>query len=101
MTPLPVRLLVKAKQDFDDAIEWYEARSTSLAIDFISKLRQVLERLALHSQFHRPIYQNVRKAPLKRFPYVVVYQPSSEEIIVIAIQHMARDDSHWQQRLST
>lgn len=95
MKMLPVRLLPEARAEFDQAIDWYAEIDRALAIDFVAKIRDVFERISLLSQLHTVVYRNVRKAAVKRFPYVVVYQTGQGEVIVISIIHTARHDEVW------
>lgn len=100
MNPLPIRLLLEARQEFDDAIDWYAQRDKSLAIDFVIKIRNVFNRIAVLPKMHHAVYRDVRKAVVKRFPYVVFYREEAMELIVISIIHSARHDDVWKQRVT-
>jgi len=95
---LRVRLLPEAKDEFDAAADWYEDQRSGLGIDFVAKVREVLDRIAANPRLHGTVYRNVRKAIVRRFPYVVLYREEIDEVIVIAVFHSSRDPSHWQRR---
>lgn len=99
MSPLPVRFHPEARTEFDEAINWYAARGTDLAEDFVAKVDVVLERIARHPMMHAAVYRDARKATVARFPYVIVYREFDGEIIVLGVRHTSRDDTSWQQRL--
>jgi hypothetical protein len=42
---------------------------------------------------------DVRKAILKRFPYLILFRAGADEIVVIACFHSRRDPTEWQKRL--
>lgn len=100
MTPLPVRLHPEAKSDLDEAIKWYSEKDKSIAIDFVVKRRETLNRIAQLPQMPQAVYRDVRKAAVQRFPYVVVYQAAQDEVIVISITHTARHDDFWKSRIN-
>jgi hypothetical protein len=44
-------------------------------------------------------HNDIRRAPIRRFPYGVYYRIRSNYIQVIAIVHNRRDASVWQSRI--
>lgn len=95
---LPIRFLPEARAEYDLAADWYEQQKTGLGVDFITRVRTVLSRIADNPQLHPAVYGDVRKARVSRFPYVVLYRAEPGEIIVISVFHTARDPSIWQSR---
>jgi toxin ParE1/3/4 len=95
---LPIRLLPAAKAEFDAAADWYEQQRAGLGVDFVKAVREVLNRIAANPRLHGVVYQDVRKAVVKRFPYVVLYREEPGEVIVISVFHSSRDPSIWQSR---
>lgn len=86
---LPIRLLPEAKAEFD----------AGLGVDFVGRIRVVLERIALNPRLHAMVYGDVRKAVVTRFPYIVLYREESGELVVISVFHSSRDPSTWQARV--
>jgi toxin ParE1/3/4 len=95
----PLRLLPEAKDEFDAAADWYEQQQSGLGVDFVAKVREVFKRIAATPRLHSVVYQDVRKALVKRFPYLVLYREQHGEVIVISVFHAARDPSIWQSRV--
>jgi toxin ParE1/3/4 len=95
---LPIRLLPEARAEFGDAADWYDRQRAGLGVDFVTRVRGVLERIADDPQRHAAVYGDVRKAAVPRFPYIVLYREEPGEVIVISIFHTARDPSAWQSR---
>jgi toxin ParE1/3/4 len=96
---LPVRLLPEAKAEFDDAADRYDFQQPGLGVDFVAKVREVLNRIAATPRLHAPVYQDVRKAVVRRFPYIVLYREEPGEVIVISVFHTSRDPTAWQSRV--
>jgi plasmid stabilization system protein ParE len=96
---LPVRLLPEAKDEFDAAADWYQQQRAGLGVDFVARVREVLQRIAANPRIHGTVYQDVRKAVVRRFSYVVLYREDPGEVVVIAVFHTSRDPSIWQSRI--
>ncbi len=67
MNPLPIRLLPEARQEFDDAIDWYAQRDKSLAIDFVIKIRNVFNRIAVLPKMHHAVIEMSERLLLNDF----------------------------------
>ncbi len=95
----PIRLLPEAKTEFDAGADWYEQQRPGLGVDFVARVREVLNRIAANPQLHATVYGDVRKAVVAQFPYVVLYPEDAGEVVVIAVFHTARDPAIWQSRV--
>lgn len=96
---LPLRLLPEAKDEFDEAADRYELKQAGLGVDFVAKVREVLHLIAGNPKLHGVVYQDVRKAVVKRFPYIVLYHEEAGEVVVISVFHTSRDPAVWQSRI--
>ena len=50
---------------------------------------------------YAPIYRELRRTLLHRFPYAVFYVERTNEIIVAAVLHTSRDPPLWRARLKS
>lgn len=91
--PLIVRKT--AKLHITEAFRWYELQSPGLGADFLEAMDSVLDRIAATPLLYAPLYREVRRALLPRFPYGVFYLTPSERVIVIAVLHTSRDPRLW------
>src|SRR4051812_43089952 len=96
---LPLRLLPEARAEFDDAADRYELQQAGLGVDFVARVREVFQRIAANPRLHATVYRDVRKAVVRRFPYIVLYREEAGEVIVIPVFHTSRDPSIWQSRV--
>jgi plasmid stabilization system protein ParE len=69
-----------------------------LGTAFLDRVREVFARIAANPQLHATVYQDIRKAVVPRFPYIVLYKEEAGEVVVIAVFHTARDPAIWQGR---
>jgi len=97
MTP---RLLLEreAEAEFLDAQEWYAARSPGMADAFRAAVGRTLEAIEAAPHSFPIAVQDIQKARVRRFPYVVYYVRLPQVITVIAIIHGRRDPRRWQER---
>jgi len=96
----PLRLT----EELDVAATWYETRRPNLGIDFIAAVREAILRVAANPQAcplarDVPPHLRVRKFPLRRFPYSIVFIELDDEIRVLAIAHGSRQPRYWRPRL--
>jgi toxin ParE1/3/4 len=94
----PLRLLPEAKAEFDAATDWYEAQRAGLGVDFVARIREVFRRISSNPRLHAKVFQDIRKAVVKKFPYVVLYHEDQDEVIVVSVFHCSRDPAIWKAR---
>ena len=72
MTP---RLFVRraARQEIAEGFRWYEERSAGLGHEFLRAVRATLARIGREPELYPFAVDDIRKAPLHRFPYVAYY----------------------------
>ena len=97
MTP---RLFVRraARQEIAEGFRWYEERSAGLGHEFLRAVRATLARIEREPELYPFAVDDIRKAPLHRFPYVAYYVILPRSISVIAVIHGRRHPRRWQSR---
>ena len=94
------RLTQEAEQDVDEAVAWYDQRSTVLGDEFLQHVNKGIQSIERYPEMYPRIYRRMRRALLGVFPYQVIYEIAPEEIIVYAVYHCARDPRGWKDRLT-
>lgn len=74
-----------ADQDIWEAAQWYEARQEELGSKFIDDIENVLAYLENNPFLYKEIFPNVYQAPLRKFPFVVLYKIKDKIVIVVAV----------------
>jgi plasmid stabilization system protein ParE len=95
---LPVVLTHEAEAEFDEAADWYE-RTAGLGAEFVARIRDALSRIGSMPELHAVVYQDIRRAVIRRFPYNIYYRVRADRVEVIAVFHGRRDPSVWQKRV--
>jgi len=93
-----------ALRELERGAEWYEGQRAGLGDERLEEVDLVLS--ALPSGTLRSINVivqrrgvSVRRVPVNRFPYAVIYIEREEQIDVVAIAHVKRRPLYWQKRL--
>jgi plasmid stabilization system protein ParE len=89
-----------AQTDISETLAWFvQQRGTRVGKDFLDSLDACLRSIRENPKMFAVLEEEVRRAPLQRFPYRVFYVEGSDYISVVAVLHSARDPSTWRDRL--
>lgn len=94
---MTLRVLPAAEAEVAAAAEWYETRREGLGVDYVAEVDAVFERIVAMPQTF-PLWRadrTYRKAPLKRFPYLVCFRLVGDVIEVVAVAHAKRRPGYW------
>lgn len=96
-----LRVLPEAEAELAAAAEWYEERRPGLGAELIASIDSALEQIreAPHSY---PVWHAgypYRKLVVRRFPYVVFFDLSDADLVVVALAHAKRKPGYWLDRL--
>lgn len=79
-----------AEAEILEAYRWYESRRAGLGTDFVTEVDESLERIAGNPKSFAMAYGEMRRVPLKRFPYVVYFREADDVVQVFAVLHGRR-----------
>jgi len=74
-------------------VEWYDLRVEGLGLDFLKELNVLLNFISENPSSGTDSGNMSRIARMQKFPYLIEYYISGEEIRVINIIHAVRDPS--------
>jgi plasmid stabilization system protein ParE len=100
-----IRLDAEAEQEFEASALWYRARRPGLGDEFFAEVEAALQRVVETPEAFAPAPGvaprfGVRRAPVRRFPYYLVFLERESEIRVLAVVHARRRPGYWKHRLS-
>jgi plasmid stabilization system protein ParE len=95
---LPVFWTHEANQDLLDARAWYDNVRPELGERFALAVETTVGAFADHPLQFPVIYQNRRRAGVRRFPYGIFFEAQDNRIVVIACFHGRRNPRGWQSR---
>jgi toxin ParE1/3/4 len=94
---MKLRFTRRAVQDLADIADYIRKQNPQAALCVRAAILESLQNLVLFPQVGRQQkVEGVRKLVTRRYPYLVYYtaDESAEEIIIITIQHPAREREH-------
>ncbi len=86
----PLILRPEAEEDLLDAYRWYDERVSGLGLRFLESVEQALVRIERSPQLYEIVYEGVRRALIRTFPYGIYYSFEEERSVVLAVVHSSR-----------
>ncbi len=81
--------------DVVDGADWYDARQPELGSDFVSRVRRAVDKVIVDPERRSSSDYGVRYWPIERFPYVLFYDLTERELLVLGVMHTSQDASKW------
>lgn len=94
-----VGLSKPARKDIEAIADWYRARSEVRAAEFRADLAECFEDIERFPESHPLVFRDVRKARLRRFPYMILYAIRGRRIRGVGCFHLHRHPQVWMERL--
>lgn len=88
----------EVRKELDEAYGWYESQELGLGDDFLEQVDEALDRICQMTESYPAVYRDVRRAAIRRFPYIIYYRIVSSRVIVTAVFHGHRNPKAWQTR---
>ena len=82
--------LRRAQQEISDAIEWYKMRQVGLGKKFLTEIEDELQRITDNPLLYPRSDKTptiFRRAVLKRFPFVIIYSFTKDDILIHSVFH--------------
>lgn len=94
-------VLPQAELDVKDASIWYEEQQEGFGLKFAISFENRLNLLRQNPYLFPKVYNEARKALIKKFPYRIFYvvNEDKKEVVVHAVIHTRRDQKIWQKRV--
>ncbi|GAA3938153.1 type II toxin-antitoxin system RelE/ParE family toxin [Litoribacillus peritrichatus] len=89
-----------AEAELLESVGFYESKVRGLGSAFIDELEAVLN-LVCESPIQRKVERapNIRRIPLHRFPFAIIYRETDSVIQILAVAHDRRRPQYWLHRL--
>jgi toxin ParE1/3/4 len=92
-----------ARDELRGAVAHDEAERAGRGASLEQEVRRVIRRIQLlpHTAPKWPRFEGaneIRRAKVKRHPYVVVYAVLSDQLVIVAIAHTSKKPEYWTER---
>ncbi len=78
-----------ARNEFDDAADWYEQRLAGLGAAFTAAIQQTLDQIIAQPDFYPTVFRDVREALVSNYPYCIYYRDETSRDPV-CLSHSSR-----------
>lgn len=89
-----IRISNLAYNEIDEAIAFYESKSVGLGKNFLVYLKGYINVLKVTPELFaikkKPFF---RELPLKKFPFVIIYEIIEYEVVIYSVFHTKRNPS--------
>ena len=90
----------EAKADFAAAFEWYESQLEGLGLEMLASAEATVSLLERTPEIYQVIYNEFRRAPIRRFPFAFFYLVNSKTVRIVGVFHYRKDPDGWKERIS-
>ena len=85
-----------AQAEHLETVVYYESRRAGLGAHYLAAFEQVLERIHANRHSYRIVHApSIRRAPLPRFPFSIIYREAGERVEILAVAHHRRRPAYW------
>ena len=96
----PVRTEQEALSELTEAYRRYEEKRSGLGVELVAAIDVTLDQITRLPKAGAPVPRvprdlGVRRAPVAKFPYHIVYIETPVEIRVLAFAHYRRRPGYW------
>jgi plasmid stabilization system protein ParE len=93
----PIGFAPAARDEFDEAAEWYESHAEGLGQRFVDCVDATVQRIAaLPGGFPTwDVDPRFKRAVVPRFPYLLFYRELAANVEIVAVAHGAREPGYW------
>ncbi len=98
-----LRFLQLAEDELTATGQWYDREQTGLGDRFIDAVIVACQRIeadpfTLPTSEHYQGSRNILRCPVEGFPYQVIFEIRSDELVVLAVAHGSRRPGYWSRR---
>jgi hypothetical protein len=97
----PVRYHQAAEDELLTEIGYFELRIPGLGRRFFAEVRRAESFLAKFPESAREVAPGIRKHPLRKFPFSLLYSIEKDGLFILAVAHHRRRPTYWVGRISS
>lgn len=75
----------EAEDDSYRGYAWYESRRIGLGREFITAVDACLQSISRNPKLYQTIYNDYRRAVVRRFPFSIIYEETDTTVTIYAI----------------
>jgi plasmid stabilization system protein ParE len=91
------RLASAALSELREATLYYERKESGLGLKFLDEIDDTVDRILRFPRAWHPLSARTRRCRTHRFPFGLLYQVRSDEILITAVMDLRRDPRRWRE----
>jgi toxin ParE1/3/4 len=81
-----------------EAASYYEAQQADLGKRFLASVQDAINGILINPRLYPVVDLDVRRCLTKVFPFGVLFRIEPDEIVIVAVMHLARHPDYWKHR---
>jgi plasmid stabilization system protein ParE len=94
------RFTPEADAELTEARRWYSHHRKDLDLEFMQCIELALSQIRSNPHLFPVVYDSLRRAVVRRFPFAILYKVTAGEIQIIAVFHSRRNPDVWKSRVN-
>jgi|SRR5579871_681356 plasmid stabilization system protein ParE len=95
----PYRVHPDAWAEFEQAADWYLARSRTAVVNFIKSVSDAFDAISQAPQRWPKYLHGTQRFLLRGFPFSIVYFDDPDAVNIVAVAHTSRKPGYWKPRM--
>lgn len=84
-----------ADRELNEAAQYYDLENPGLGSAFLEEVDRCLQSIQDHPEAGMILRGSVRRRPLRRFPYALLYKIKPSAIRILAVMNLKRRPTYW------
>lgn len=84
---MTVRILPPAREEFLEAVGFYESEAAGLGQEFIDEFERAVALIASNPELGSLYRSDTRRKILRRFPFQIIYEVRVDHLMIVAVAH--------------
>ena len=93
----PYRFTASALTELTRATLYYEQRENGLGTAFLNEIEATLNRILQYPTAWHQLSPRLRRCRTHRFPFGLIYQVRTDEILITSVMDLRRNPASWQE----
>lgn len=97
---MKIQFLPPARRELKEAVHYYNAQRVHLGDEFRDEVWETIQRIERFPEAWHPLSPSIRRCQMNRFPYGLIYEPSENGLLIIAVAHVHQAPEYWRSRVN-
>ncbi len=93
------RFLEGARDEFKEAVDYYERQRRGLGDELENEVFAAIERASQDPTSYESFDPGISRIPVQRFDYNIYYAVEEATLVIAAVMHNRRRPGYWKRRM--